>query len=134
MVDNHNDPESLPELSKTFTIMELLYQMPTHLREILCVSKVVLSYVVRDYLISPVLPTPLQPNLIWSLGNYSMMDELVAYTPHTGPSYESDNVQVYNLLYKALAGTNDMTLITRHQRRRDGRSEYLDLVTHNMGA
>ena len=59
MVDNHNDPESLPELSKTFTIMELLYQMPTHLREILCVSKVVLSYVVRDYLISPVLPTPL---------------------------------------------------------------------------
>ena len=62
------------------------------------------------------------------------MDELATYTPHTGPSYEADNVQVYNLLYKALAGTNDMTLITRHQRRRDGRSEYLDLVTHNMGA
>ena len=31
MVDNHNDPEYLPELSKTFTIMKLLYQMPTHL-------------------------------------------------------------------------------------------------------
>ena len=33
MVKNHNNTESLPELSKTFTIMKLLYQMPNHLRE-----------------------------------------------------------------------------------------------------
>ena len=32
MVDNHNDPELLPELSNNFTIMKLLDQMPTHLR------------------------------------------------------------------------------------------------------
>ena len=31
MVDKHNDPEYLPELSKTFTIMKILDQMPTHL-------------------------------------------------------------------------------------------------------
>ena len=40
VVDNHNDPESFPELSKTFTIM-----IPTHLIEMLNVSKVALSYV-----------------------------------------------------------------------------------------
>ena len=85
MVNNHNDTEPLPELSSTFTIMKLLDQMPTHLREILGVSKVALYYVVRDDLTSPVPLTPLQPNLIWSLENSSMMDELVAYTPHTGP-------------------------------------------------
>ena len=62
------------------------------------------------------------------------MDELVAYTPHTGPSYEEDNVQVYNLLAKSLARTNDMTSITSHHRRRYGRSAYLDLVTYNMGS
>ena len=62
------------------------------------------------------------------------MDKLVAYTPHTGPSYEADNTQVYNLLDKSLAGTNAMTSITRHQRRRDGSLAYLDLVTHNMGS
>ena len=27
IVDNHNDPESLPELIKTFTIMKLLHKM-----------------------------------------------------------------------------------------------------------
>ena len=63
-----------------------------------------------------------------------MMDELVAYTPHTGPSYEADNAQLYNLLAKALTGTNDLTSIIRHQRRRDGRLVYLDLVTHGMGS
>ena len=63
-----------------------------------------------------------------------MMDELVAYTPHTGPSYEPDNAQVYNLLSNSLVGTNVMNSITRHQRRRYGRSAYLDLVTHNMGS
>ena len=61
-----------------------------------------------------------------------MMDEVVAYKPHTGPSYEADNMQVYNLLAKALAGTNTMNSITRHQRRKDLQSEYLDLVTHNI--
>ena len=48
MVEKHTDPESLPELSKTFTIMNLLDNMPTHLREMLGVSKVALSYFFRD--------------------------------------------------------------------------------------
>ena len=63
-----------------------------------------------------------------------MMDELVAYTPQTGLSYEAYNAQVYNLLSKALTGTNAMTLITRHQRQRDGRSSYVKLLTHNIGS
>ena len=116
-----------------FTIMKLLGQMPTYLREMLGVSKVVIYYVVGDEPTSPISLPPLQPNLIWSLENSRMMDELAAYTPHTGPSYESDNAQVYNLLDKALSGTNSIDSITRHQRRRDGRSVYLDIVTHNMG-
>ena len=60
------------------------------------------------------------------------MDELSAYMPHTGPSYEADNVKVYNLLAKALSGTNAMTSITRHQQQRDGRPADLDLFIHNM--
>ena len=58
---------------------------------------------------------------------------MFAYTPHTDPSYEVDNAQVYNLLDEDLAGTNDMTSITRHQLTIDGMSAYLDLFTHNMG-
>ena len=61
------------------------------------------------------------------------MDKLIAYTPHTGPRYEADNAQVYNLLSKAQSWTNVMTSITRHQCRRNGRSAYPDLFTRNMG-
>ena len=102
--------------------MKLLDQMPTHLRYMVGVLKVALSYVVQYDPTSPVTLPPLHPNLILSLENYSMMDELVTYTPHTGPPYEADNVQVYNLLAKALAATNAMNSITRHQRQRDVRS------------
>ena len=58
MVDNHNEPESLPEISKSYTIMKFLDQFPTYLREMLGVSKVALSYVVRD---DPDPPMPIAP-------------------------------------------------------------------------
>ena len=134
MVNNHNDSESLPELINAYTIMKLIDQMHNHLREMLGMSKIVLSYVVRDDPISPVPLPPLQPNLICSFEKSSTTDELIAYTPNTGPSYEADNAQVYNVFSKALAETNDMTSITRHQKWRDKRSAYLDLVTPNMSS
>ena len=133
MIDNHNDPESLPEISKSYTIMKFLDQFPTHLREMLGVSKVALSYVIRDNATPPAIGA-LQANKPWSVGYESVMEELIELTPHEGPTYEADNAQVYNLLATNLAGTSAMTSITRHQRRRDGRSAYLDLITHNMGS
>ena len=66
-VVNHNGTEPLTELSKKLTILKLLDQMPTNLREMLGVSKVMLSYVVQDDPNSPVPLLPLQPSLIWSL-------------------------------------------------------------------
>ena len=85
MVDDHNNPKYLPEISNNFTIMKLLDQMPTHPREMLGVSKVALYHVVRDEPTSPVMLLPLQLKLIWSLENSRMTDELFAYMPHTGP-------------------------------------------------
>ena len=98
------------------------------------VSKVELFYVIRYALNSPVPLPPLQPKIIRSLEKSIMMDELVSYNTHTGPQYKADNAQVYNLLDKALSGTNATTSITRHQRQIYVRSEYLDLVTHNIGS
>ena len=108
--------------------------MPTFLREIFGVSQVALSYVVRYEPTSPVTVPSLQTNLIWSIENSIMMDELVDFTPHTGLSYEADNAQVYNLLAKSLVVTNFMTSITRHKRQRYEGSAHLDLVTHNVGS
>lgn len=134
MVKNHNEPEALPEIGKTFTIMKYLDQLPTHLREMLGVAHVPLAYVIRS---TVEVPNPL-PALVtdkpWSEGKTSIMDELISYFPHEGPAFEADNAQVFNLLAAALSGTSALASITRHQRSRNGREAYLDLVTHNLGS
>ena len=71
--------------------MKLLDQMPTHPREMLGVLKVEISYLLQYDPTSPVTLQPLHPNLILPLENSITMDELFAYTPHIGPSYEEDN-------------------------------------------
>lgn len=134
MVDNHTEPESLDQISKSFTVMKFLDQFPTYLRELHGVSKVALSYIIRENE-NPPNPLPaLVANRPWGGENTSMMDELIINTPHTGPSFDADNARVFAILSKVLTGTNAMTSITRFQRTRNGRGAYLDLVAHNMGS
>ena len=135
-VDNHNDPDPLPEISKTFNIMKFLDQLPTYLQQVLGVKKVALAYLVRK-----TNPPENLPDLIgggagkpWCSEHESLMEELVAYTPHSGPAYNADNAQLYNLLSAHLGNTSAMASVTRHARRRDSRAAYNDLVTHNMGS
>ena len=134
IVENHNGPESLPEISKSYSIMKYLDQLPTYLSNAVGVSKVALSYAIRDT-VTP--PDPL-PNLIaskpWSKGKASLREELIAYTPHTGPRFDADNAQLYSVLATHLGNTSAMASITQYQRRRNGRGAYMDLVTHYMGS
>ena len=62
--------------------MKFLDQFPTHLREMLGVSKVVLSLVLRDDPNPPIQIAALQPNKPWSTGMGSVMEELIVNTPH----------------------------------------------------
>ena len=57
MVNNHNDPESLPEISKSYTVMKYLDQLLTYLHEVLGANKVSLAYVIRDN-VTPINPLP----------------------------------------------------------------------------
>ena len=132
-VKNHEDPDKFPELSKSFTIMKMLDQFPTYLREKHGVQGIALSYVIREDPDVPVALPPLMANVPWSDDRTSMMEELIDYAPHTGPSYSQDNATVYRLLQEILGSTIHMSSITRHQRSRNGRGAYLDLVLHNMG-
>ena len=106
------------------------------------VSKVALAYLVRER-VSPVEMDPPEdlPNLIgglspkpWSEGHNSLMEELIAFTPHSGPAFDADNAQLYSLLATHLGNTSAMASISRHSRKRNGRQAYKDLVTHNMGS
>lgn len=133
-VENHNGPESLPEIGKSFTVMKFLDQLPTYLRDVNGVAGVALSYVIRDTVARPQQMPALLNDKPWSEDHTSVMDELVSYMAHDGPTYESDNAAVFRILSNALSGTSAMTSITRYQRTRNGRGAYLDLVTHNMGS
>ena len=64
------------------------------------------------------------------------MSELIDHTPHTMPGFGVDNKQLFSLLATCLGNTSKVLLasITQCQRKRDGRSAYLDLVTHYMGS
>ena len=135
-VDNHNDPDPLPEISKSYTVMKFLDQLPTYLQQVLGVKKVALAYLVRKTNPPADLPDLIGGNAgkPWSRPHESLMEELVAYTPHLGPAYNADNAQLYNLLSAHLGNSSAMASITRHARRRDGRGAYNDLVTHHMGS
>jgi len=132
MVENHKEPDALPELSKSFTVQKFLDQLPTYLREMLGVNKVSLAYVIRETLVVPLNPPVLQQGKPWGRESEDMMSELIEYSPHQGPAYQADNARVYNLLVKALSGTSALASTTRHQNKRDGRGAYLDLVLHHL--
>ena len=54
MIKNHTEPDSLPELSKSFTVQKFLDKLPTYLREMMGVNNVALVYVIRETRVLPV--------------------------------------------------------------------------------
>ena len=134
LIDNHTDPDTINDVTKTFTVMKFLDQFPTYLRDLHGVADIALSYIIRK---DKEVPNPLpalsatQP---WGVGFTSIMGEQSRCLEHTGPDYNADNARVYNILIKALSGTPAMTSITIFQRKRDGCGVYKDLVSHNMGS
>ena len=62
------------------------------------------------------------------------MDDLISFTPHTGPGYAANSAQLFNLLATHLGNTSVIVSIVQYQRQRDGRRAYLDLVMHYMGS
>ena len=119
LVENHEVLDSLESISKTFTVMNFLDQLPSYLRDSHGVSKVSLAYVIRNAVDAPT-PLPiLRPNKYWGITHSNLMEELIICTPHTGPNYEADNARAFSILSKALIGTSAMSSITRFQRARN---------------
>ena len=133
MVEDHEDPERLPEVSKSFGIVKAMDLVPGHLRNRLGVRKIPLSYVIRDN----VLPAPIEPQAVGSATGptySSIAEELIMCTPHTGDSYDEDNAKVYQILQDLVGGTSFESSIKSYQRTRDGRAAYLALCQHNLGS
>ena len=133
LIDEHEDPDTLPQISKTFGIMRAMDLVPSHLRECLGVNKVPLSYVIRDQVI-PTQLGQLLPNQIHSADFESFVDELIVHTAHNGPEFVEDNARVFSILMEMVRGTSFESSLKSHQRARDGRNAYLSLLQHNMGS
>ena len=93
LIDAHEEPEKLPAVSATFGIMKAIDLVPSHLRERLGLRKVSLAYVIRDLATPPVIPLQ-AANSITSDAFSTIMDELIAFTPHTDEENAEDNVKV----------------------------------------
>ena len=142
IVENHSENRNLPDISKSYTVIKYLEQLPTYLQQVLGLSKVPLAYLVRgqDTPTERNPPEPL-PALIGGLlaklrseGQNSLVEELIAFTPHSGPAFDADNAQLYNLLATHLGMTRAMASITRPSRKRDDKQAYKDLIMHNLGS
>ena len=132
LVKEHEDPEKLPEVSRSFGIMKAMDLVPTHLRDRLGVNKVPLSYVIRD----DVIPPALQPQINGEVHGppyVDLMEEMINHVELNGSTYNEDNAKVYQILQDMVTGTTFESSLKAFQRTRDGRSAYLALCQHNLG-
>ena len=69
MVSNHEEPETMPPITKTFTVVKFLDQLPTYLRKLHGAAQISLSHIIRENSAPPNPLPPLLPNVPWSEGS-----------------------------------------------------------------
>ena len=104
-ITEHEDPESIPVISKQFGIMKALDMVPIHLRERIGTRKVALKYVIRDRE-APAALEPLQDDKITSEKYPSLMEEMIERTPLQETEYNEDNARVYQILQELFGGSS----------------------------
>ena len=104
-----------------------------------------LRYVLRDdAAVPPEAEDPLEPFVPAANNNPSvpgayfgvsgsLMEELVARLPHTGPIYRNDNATVYQKIEEAARGTSCESTIKAFSRRKDGRGVFQALIANHAG-
>ena len=131
-IKNHNNPDSLPEVSKLFGIMKAINMFPAFLCKQLGVKNLALSYVIREHAVSGALSN-LVPNCPYGTCHMQLMDELIAHAPHYGPAFDEDNATVLCLLQDMMADTSHILSMKPSQRTGDGRCALQAIQHHNMG-
>ena len=133
VIDNFDDGNvEVPEVSRNYGIMKALENFPMILRATLGTSKVPLSYVIRPNA-NPGPPPVLRPNVPWSIESSSLEEELIKFTPHTGPAFQADSATVFRMLQEMLHETSHVSSLKPYLTARNGRGALSALQLHNMG-
>jgi hypothetical protein len=78
------------------------------------------------------LDDPLDANSYFGASG-SLIEELIARLPHTGPIYRNDNATVYLKIEEAARGTKVESTIKSFSCRKDGRGAFLALIANHAG-
>mmetsp|Transcript_10468 Transcript_10468/g.14790 ORF Transcript_10468/g.14790 Transcript_10468/m.14790 type:complete len:230 (+) Transcript_10468:245-934(+) len=133
VVDEHDDPENLPSISKSFGITKALDSLPAHLRERFGVSKVPLAYIIRDN-VAPIDLEPLDKDRITYVYFESIVNEMILTVPHAGPNFKEDNAKIFQIISDIVADSLHKASIKAHCKTRNGRGAYLSLNMHTMAS
>ena len=133
LMTDHDDPEKLHVVSKTFGIVKAMDLVPGHLRNRLGSRNIPLSYIIRDEVQAPAL-RPLKLDDCVGEEYLSLAEELVIHTPHVGSEYVEDNAKVFQIIQDMVQGTSFESSIKSFQRSRNGRGAYRALCQHNLGS
>ena len=63
----------------------------------------------------------------------SLMEELIACLPHTGPIYQNNNVTVYQKIEEVACGTSCKSTIKAFFRRKNGTGAFQALIANHAG-
>jgi hypothetical protein len=126
--DSYTELAAVPTLERIERIRDHIENIDSHLLKTLGRAKTPLAYVVRQNDAVP-------PSLQDPPTNYAtIQEEMVARMPHTDLAYREDNIKVWEIIRDSLHESEAYNWIKRSERRRDGRSAYLALTTHYLGA
>lgn len=103
--------------------MEFKTAMTESLSRIMGKNKIPLTYLIREN----------------AVGNFNApydnrMSRLISCTVHRSAAYTADNGDLYSLIVQHTEGTEGYALVQAHERRRNGRQAWLDLIAHFEGA
>jgi hypothetical protein len=126
--DSYTEPSAVPVLERIERIRNHIENLDSHLLKTLGRARTPLAYVVRiEEIVAPSLQDP-------STNYATIQEEMIARMPHTDLAYREDNIKVWEIIRDSLHESEAYNWIKRSERRRDGRSAYLALTTHYLGA
>ena len=133
MIKEHEYPEKLLVVRKTFGINRAMDLVSYHLCNHLGIQNVALSNIIPETVIPG--PDPLPATNSVALTDYaSIMDKLIAFTHHEGKIYSDENAKVFQVLQNMVSQTSYKSSIKSYQQTREWRDAFLDLFQHYIGS
>jgi hypothetical protein len=127
--ESYAEPSKPAKILKTTTkkLRETMEDLDSYFIKCLGMTKIPITYVTR---VDQDVPVPVDD----PAGNYaSSTDEMIRRAPHGGPTYNTDNSTVWDMMMHVFHGTDAYPWIKQFARPRDGRGAYIALRAYYFG-